>query len=644
MALKWLRDNLRHLKFVLWGVVVVFVLLVFVDWGSGRPGGPEGSFAVRIGDQEISEEAFLRELRSTEQQMKSVYGEQWDQMRDQLDLPGQVVQRLISRELMVREAQAVGLVVSDEELRDFVVEQFSQEGQFIGQDQYERMLKSNRLRAHDYEEMVRIDLLTNKLRQMVQYGTFVSDEEADSTLRRQRETADFDAIQLRFEDYLSEVNSSDEDTASYYEENQDEFQREEQRVIRYLVVETNSLRRSLPVNDEEIAEYYEEHRAEFSEGEKGHARHILFRVPSDSEAGAQTEVQLRANAVAQMARSGVDFGELAKVHSEDPGSKESGGDLGWFGRGRMVSAFDDAVFGAKPGDIVGPIQSEFGLHIIKVEGFQPERQLPLDEVRDQVRFRLLDGRAAAEAEVRAQALAEQVKTIASEDEAWQELTEADDAIVLNESPRFSSGEIVPGLSEVEGLSDTLFAAEQGEIGGPIGIPRGWVVWQMKSVFPEGVPPLDEVQNEVQQKVRRSLALARAAEVAQELATRWQEGASGAELAEQVGSNLVEARSHRRGVALTGLGVVPVVENAVFGAAQNDVLGPVEVGGQAVIIARVIDLELLDTAEIEAQKEQMRSRLMAERANEVLGAILNERRRDSVVSVNPELMERLATRS
>lgn len=644
MALKWLRDNLRHLKFVLWGVVAVFVLLVFVDWGGGGPGGPTGSYAIRIGDHEISEEAFVRELRSTEQQMSSAYGDQWEQLRDQLDLPGQVVQRLINRELMAQEARAVGLVVSDDELRDLVIEQFSQDGQFVGQEQYERILRTNRMRARDYEEMVRVDLLTSKLHQMVQYGTFVSDEEADSTLRRQRETVDFDVVQVRFEDFLSDVAATDEVVESFYEENKEEFRREEERAIRYLVVETNTLRRSLPVEDAEIEEYFEQHRAEFTEGEKANARHILFQIPADADSTAQAEVKLRADSVAQMARSGVDFSELAKVHSEDPGSKDSGGDLGWFGRGRMVEAFEDAVFGAKPGEIVGPIQSQFGLHVIKVEGFQPERERPLEEVRDQVRYRLLDGRAAAEAEARAQGLADQVKAIGNEDQSWQDLADTDDAIVLNESPRFAQGEFVPGLGEAEGLSETLFGASVGDSGGPLAIPRGWVVWQLKEVHPEGVPALDDVRSEVEQRVRRTLALDKAAEMAQSFADRWSEGADGSDLAQELETTVIEARDHRRGTALTGLGVAPAIETAVFSAAQDDVVGPIVVRDQAVVVARVIDLRLLDPAEVEAQREQMRSRLMAERATQVLGAIVNERRREAVVVVNQELMERFAPRS
>ena len=105
MALKWLRDNLRHLKFILWGVVAVFVLLVFVDWGAGRAGGGGGGNpAVRVGKRAVSEQEFLNEMRRIEQRYSQIYGERWNEVRDQVDLAGQTANYFIDRELQLTEA------------------------------------------------------------------------------------------------------------------------------------------------------------------------------------------------------------------------------------------------------------------------------------------------------------------------------------------------------------------------------------------------------------------------------------------------------------------------------------------------------------------------------------------------------------
>ena len=286
------------------------------------------------------------------------------------------------------------------------------------------------------------------------------------------------------------------------------------------MVETSRLRRLLPVSDEDLQTYYDEHRDEFTVGEQAHARHILFRVPPSVTAEQVAEIRATADGVLQIARSGGDFAELATKYSEDPGSKDNGGDLGWFGRGEMVPEFENAVFGAKPGDIIGPVQSQFGLHVIKVEGFTPERQQPFEEVEEQVRFRVLEGRAAAEAEIRASALLRRVSTDeASSDELWQQIADEDEAVVLNVSPPFGRGEPVPGTGGGTELSDEVFTADVGAVGGPRAIPRGWMVWQLADVRPEGVPPFEDVRAAVDQQVRKLKALGLAVGVATQIAER-----------------------------------------------------------------------------------------------------------------------------
>jgi len=270
-------------------------------------------------------------------------------------------------------------------------------------------------------------------------------------------------------------------------------------------------------------------------------------------------VGLKVDGVLKIAQGGGEFGELAAKHSEDPGSKDNGGDLGWFGRGEMVKEFEDAVFNAKPGEIIGPVESQFGIHIIKVEGFKPEQQQPFDEVEDQVKFRVLEGRAAAEAEIRAAAL---MRRIAAEepssDEAWQAIADEDETVVLNVSPAFESGQAVPGTGGGAELSDEAFGVEVGHVGGPMPIPRGWIVWQLAEAQPEGVPPFDDVRPAVEQEVRKLKASGLAVGVATSLAQQWRDGGDAGELAEEFGTTVVPIPGFRRGTAIGAIGPAPAV--------------------------------------------------------------------------------------
>jgi len=647
MALKWLRDQFKHLKIILWAVVAVFILLVFVDWGTGRQGSRgSGDYAVKVGDRVISQREFMDEMRRNEQQYRNLYGDQWEQVRKQLNLASQTAQEFIERSLQLDEARRLGLRVSEKELRDEILSYpaFQREGGgFVGQAGYRRILAANQMTPELFESKVKEDLLLRKLRELVQQGIYVSDAEVEDRVRQTREVADFDAIEVRYEPLMAEVKVPDDEVAAYYNDHPDEFRRDEQRSIRYLLVDTARLRRLLPVDDSEIQSYYDQHRSDFMEEEKAHAAHILFRIPPDATAEQRNQIKLKAESVAEMARKGADFAELAKKYSEDPGSKDKGGDLGWFARGRMVKEFEDAVFGHKPGEIVGPVESQFGEHVIKVEGFQPARQRPLEEVRDQVRFKLLEGRATAEAESRARALYDKLREDKPEtDEAWQQIADSDEALTLNLSPPVSEDESVPGLGDDTQLTAAIFAAKPGEIGAPRATSRGWIVWQLKDVKPAGVPPLEEVRSQVAQMLTRRKAVAKAMEKAAALAAFWRDGSDPEKLAAQVGASVVKARDHRRATAVPGgIGAVAALDDAVFAAADNEVVGPVELPERGAVIAKVERVVRVDPAQLASEKDVVRTQLVNEKASQLLRSILNERRRDTVVAVNSELIERFA---
>jgi len=648
MALKWLRDNLRHLKFILWGVVLVFVLLVFVDWGAGRAGGGGGgTAAVRVGNTSISETEFLDEMRRLDQRFSQIYGEQWNELRDQIDLGRQTANMFIDRELQLTEARKVGLVVSREELQEVILEDPSfrdESGEFVGTDTYKRIIRAYyRTTPETFEQRLTEDLLIGKLNNLAERNAWISDDEVDREFRRQRELSDFDVIQLRYEPYLSEVEISEDDARAAFEANAEDYHREEERMIRYLLVETSRLRRTLPVDEDELRAYYDQHIDEFLEGEQASARHILFRLAPDATELTRGETELRANGVADIVRSGGDFAALAAQHSDDPGSKDMGGDLGWFGRGQMVPEFEDVVFSAKPGDIVGPIKSQFGYHVIKVEGFRPEHQQPFEEVQEQVRFRVLEDRAVGEAEARAGVLARRLKSEEPEaQDEWQAIADEDEAVVLNQSLPFSAGEAIAGASDGPELAEAAFASSVGDITGPVTVPRGWIVWQLAEVRAAGIPPLEDVRTEVEQKLRRERAVELATDQGRQLAERWRGGEDGPTLAAEYGSNVTEARQHRRGQVIGALGVMPGLDGSVFTASEDDVLGPIMAGvAGGVVVARVNALDLVDPVELTSSRDDLRARLMTESGAQLMRSIINERRKDTVVTVDDEFLQRFA---
>ena len=639
MALKWLRDNLRHLKFILWGVVLVFVLLVFVDWGAGGSGpGATRDAAVRVGDTVVSRQDFLGQMRRFEQGYSQQFGERWNEIKGQINLYDETVGYFTNRILLLEEAEKAGIHVSEAELREDILATpiFQDEtGEFVGNETYQRIVRGYfQMTPQEFERTRTEDLAITRLTSMMQRGVYVADADIERSIRRERELADFDAVMLPYERFLNEVSISEDEARAHYELTADEFQREEQRVIRYLVVETSRLRRQLPVDEAELRAYYDEHAEEFLEGEQARAAHVLIRVAPDADIEAQSEAEIRAKGVAQIALAGGDFAALAKKHSDDPGTMDRGGDLGWFGRGGIDPEFEKAVFAAKPGDIVGPVRSQYGYHIIRVDGFRPEQQRPFEDVQEQVRFRVLEGRASIEAEKRARELAVRLEeSPPSDDEGWQLIADEDESAVLNESPPIVAEQPIPGTGEGPEFTAEVFAVDVGAVRGPRAIPRGWMVWQLKEIRPEGIAPFEDVRLQVEQSLRRDLALEIATERAADLAQQWREGGDVNALAETFNGTVSQARDHRWGAPVGTIGSAAGIDDAVFSGTEGSVIGPVRVSDRGAAVVRVETLRLIGPDEMENERDPVRARLVAERAQQLLIAIVNERRRDTVVTAD-----------
>jgi peptidyl-prolyl cis-trans isomerase D len=214
---------------------------------------------------------------------------------------------------------------------------------------------------------------------------------------------------------------------------------------------------------------------------------------------------------------------------------------------------------------------------------------------------------------------------------------------LNQTPPFASGEVIPGVGRDSELAEATFAAEVGEVGGPRATTRGWIVWQVAEVQEAGVPPLEEIRPQVTAKVRRQRALELVSERGERLAEQWRaSGADPPDAAEAEGGSVSSVTEHRRGTTVKPVNtVLAPLDALVFAAEVGDVVGPVEVPNRGVLIARVTGMNRVDAQELEANLPSTRQRMRAERGRELLQSIVNERRREEVVTVNQRLVDRFA---
>ncbi len=646
--LKVLRDQFKHLKVILWAVIFVFVMLIFVDWGTGRAGrrggtGDLSGVAARVGSHDITEMQFLKELRSAEDRYRQMYGEQWDAVRTQLDLPNMTLQSLVNSFLLSRAADRMGIVVSDAELRDKLttLPMFQGPNGFVGYDRYAQMVRAYfQSSPEEFEAELRQDMAREKLQQVLAAGVVVTDSDLLAEYKKRNESASFDLLFAPVDANLAGIVVTDDEAKAYYDANVSRFSHPDQWRLRYLLIDKARLRRTLTVPDQQIVDYYNSHSAEFTTSDEASAKHILIK-PKEAGAGGEDAAEKLAREVLAKARAGADFASLAQQYSEDEGSKASGGDLGWFGRGRMVKEFEDAVFGAQPGQIVGPVKSQFGYHVIKVEGRRPGGLKSLDSVRESIRLKLADSLADGEGNRRATALREKIDAAKlSTEEQWKTL--ADDVVTSNLTPFFGQGEFIPGLGRDPELITEITSAKEGFIGGPRRTGRGWIVYKLEATRKAGPAPFEEAKTEAIEAVKRQKAVEQL-RLEVEAKKVQLAGKPLADLAAAVRGRVEPVKDHHRGAALPGGGSSQAMDDAILATPVGGTTPIIAIGDRGVAMASVTAVARIDQGKFATDKEGLRESMTQEETQSLLYSLLQDARKEFPGVINPEVLERFKAR-
>jgi peptidyl-prolyl cis-trans isomerase D len=186
-------------------------------------------------------------------------------------------------------------------------------------------------------------------------------------------------------DYLPKAKPGDAEIEAYYKRNEAEFRAPEQAQIEYVVLDLAAIKRDIPVQDEELRKFYTENISRYTAAEERRARHILIKADKDMSEADRQKAKAKAEALlSEVRKTPAAFADLARKHSEDPGSAAQGGDLDFFARGAMVKPFEDAAFALKPGEVSPVVQSDFGYHIIQLDAVRGGEKKPFDAVRAEI--------------------------------------------------------------------------------------------------------------------------------------------------------------------------------------------------------------------------------------------------------------------
>ena len=375
------RNNKRIVQ-----IFLGLITLPFAFWGVDsyvRSSGA-GNDLASVGDTKISIPQFEQALRERQEQMRQSMGASFKpEMMNSPEVRLGILNSLIDQRLLFQEAAKNRLMMSDEALRDFIsnVPALQENGKF-SMPRYESVLRSQGMSQPQFEARVRQDLTLQQLVGTIGSSAFVSSAQAEAMLRLQSEERQFGEFRIAAEQFVDKVKIEPAAVQKFYDENKSRFEVAEQVKAEYVVLSLDALLPQVAVSDAEVKTWFEGHQDRYQQSEERRASHILVLTNGDTgkeKAKAKAEEVLK-----EIQKTPSKFGELAKQHSQDPGSAQKGGDLGFFGRGMMVKPFEDAVFGQKEGDISGLVESDFGYHIIKVTGIKPAKQRPLEAVRAEI--------------------------------------------------------------------------------------------------------------------------------------------------------------------------------------------------------------------------------------------------------------------
>jgi peptidyl-prolyl cis-trans isomerase D len=642
--LKRFRENFKHLKWILWLVIAIFVIFVFVDWGMGKGGQGGGSnpnVAARAGNIQISAADFQKEFKRAERRAQQMYGKSFGpEMARLLNIPQQVLNGLIDRRLMVNEARRLGLKVTDEEVRAKILGLkdgqsggllFMRDGVFIGDPAYRRLLAQNDMTPESFEAEMREQILLEKLNRFLSESVLVTDQEAEDDFATRNVKAKISYALLP--PPASAPAVTEPEAEAYFRQNPTSYVLPEQRKAKYLLVETAKVRTAVQVSDEDIATEYTQNAETYKKGEEVHARHILYKVADPASDAAQ---KAKAEAAVRKLKGGADFAALAKAESDDPGSKANGGDLGAFGRGQMIKEFEEAAFGAEPKAIVGPVKTSYGYHVIQVLEKTPERVQPLYEVSAGIRARLMDKKASEEAQRLAKELSERVAKMGKpSDEELRRL--AVSPVTFNETEYVGRGDVPAGLGN-PAFTQALFALAPGQVSAPVSTARGEAIVKLSDTRKSGLPPFTEVKQRViadlgkkKQDAAAMASLKQATEAEQTL-----EG-----IAKKVGQKVETPTEFGKNGPGPSFPLPKAVLDAVFSAKPGEVKGPFEVPGRGALVLRVEQQTPFDKAAFEAQKDKIKESLRTQKSDRLLQAMIMRRRNELKVERNDELLKRFS---
>ena len=626
MALSLMR---RHAKSWLIKFLIGIIAVVFIFYFGYSFTARQGVKIAYVNGELISGIEYQKAYNDLVESFRSQYKDFWnDNLIKVLDLKNRALNNLINNELISQEARRLGLEVTESESQKAIMSHpaFQIDGSFDIR-RYKAILAQNRMKPEEFEASMAHELLDQKLKQFLSAFIQVTDRELLDQYTYDNEKIKVEFVRFKPEDFKKSLKSDPASMETYFKKHKEDYRVPEKIDIAYILIDPEAFENQVKITDAEIKDYYEYHLDTFKQPKKVRARHILFRLEPDATEEQKQEVRKKAEEILEKVHQGKDFAAMAEKYSEGPTSSK-GGDLGYFSAGQLVKPFEDAVMAMKKGEVTGPVQTQFGYHIIKVEDIKEARTKPLDEVRDQIKENLIRNASTALAHEKGLSVMDQMPY-----DVNLAQYAADHSLTAKNSGFFSLDQNIPGIGGTVKLREALFALQKGETSEMTELEGKFYIFQVADRKDSYLPKMDEVADRVKTDFVAYLAKEKAGKAGEDYLAELRKGKTWSELALEKNVKPDETDFFTRNGTINEIGYDPSLNQALFDLnREKPYLENVFKNDEGAFVIKWDSYQEIDQNKFKEEKEKYRSSLLQKKHMRTFENWLEALRKDAKIEI------------
>jgi len=535
----------------------------------------------------------------------------------------QVGQQLVQQQVLLEEARRLGITATKDDVIKYLQtgptgQVIFPDGKYIGDQAYAQLVNDRlNMSVKDFEDGIRDDITARRLQALITSGVTVSDNEVRSTYIKQNIKIKFDYAVISSDDLRKTINSSDSDLEAFFKKNAARYANAvpEERKITYFAFTASQIPGGVAQpTQQQIQQYYSEHLSDYATPEQARSRHILISVAEGADAKTDAAAKAKAETILKQLQAGGSWTDLAKKDSDDPGSKDTGGELGFAQRGKMVPAFDNAIFTQKIGDIA-IVKSNFGYHIVQVEERQSAHTKPLSEVQADI----LAALERQESAVAQQGYAESLTSEAIKNGIEKTAT-AHHLDLVTTQPVEHAG-VIPALPDSTQILGKAFTAKQGDPPQSAPTGEGYAIFQVTGVAAAHAPTFADWKSHVLDDYRDEMLPALLTAKTKDLADKAKTMNDLAKAAKADGATVKTSDLVGSTGQVPDFGEVGEVAPQLFDMNVGAFSGPINTGRTGVVV-KIVDKQQPTADDIAKNVDQARDQLLDERRNEAFSIFMS----------------------